>query len=72
VFVVSGACPKPLPSGGGTQPPPAGGQQPRPAITGASMKRKRFRVGRRPTKKRVLAAERRAKREWVRSAVART
>jgi Tol biopolymer transport system component len=61
VFVVSGACPKPLPPGGGTQPPPAGGEQPRPAITGASMKRKRFRVGKRPTKKRVLAAARRAK-----------
>jgi Tol biopolymer transport system component len=57
VYVISGQCPKPLPpAGGGTQQPGAGTTANKPSLTGASMRRKRFRVGRKPTKRRVLAA----------------
>ena len=54
VYVVSGQCPKPLPAG--VAPPPPAGAAQRPAITGASMLRKRFRVGRRPTARRATRA----------------
>jgi hypothetical protein len=55
--VISGQCPKPLPpAGGGTQQPGAGTTANKPSLTGVSMRRKRFRVGRKPTKRRVLAA----------------
>ena len=56
VYVVSGACPKPAPPAGPA--PPVAGQASKPAITGASLLRKRFRVGRRPTAKRAAAARR--------------
>ncbi len=54
VYVVSGQCPKPLPPG--VAPPPPAGAAQGPAITGASMLRKRFRVGRRPTARRATRA----------------
>jgi hypothetical protein len=56
--VISGSCPKPAAPAGGTQPPGAGPAAARPSISGVSMKRKRFRVGRKPTQRRVLAAAR--------------
>ena len=56
VYVISGLCPKPLPPAGGAPPPGAGQAAKKPSITGASMRRKRFRVGKKPTKRRVLAA----------------
>jgi Tol biopolymer transport system component len=59
VYAISGSCPKPQPAaggGGGTPQPGASPAASRPSITAASMKRKRFRVGRKPTKRRVLAA----------------
>ena len=58
VYVVSGECPKPLPPGVAPPPdvaPPPAAAQP-PAITGASMLRKRFRVGRRATARRATRA----------------
>jgi Tol biopolymer transport system component len=54
VYVIAGGCPTP-----GGSPPPAGGKPSKPAITGASLLHKRFRVGKRATAKRASVARRR-------------
>ena len=59
VHAIAGGCPAPSGGDGGTQPPGAGAAK--PVISGASLLRKRFRVGKRATAKRATVA-RRAKR----------
>ncbi len=58
VYVVSGACPKPVPADPQPAQPAPTAADPKPAITDASLLRKRFRVGKRATAKQALAARR--------------
>ena len=68
VHVIAGECPVPAAAG---SPAPAGGQQSKPAITGASLLRKRFRVGKKSTAKRARSPGARGRARRSASASAR-